>query len=421
MVSPVPGLIAQMVGFLTKQRYKYATVFVDQGSRMGFVYLQKTCSAEETIKAKRAFEKYAANQGVTVQAYHADNGIFKAKKWVEECQRQKQNLTFAGVNAHHQNGIAERRICELQETTRAMLIHTSKRWPGVVTIHLWPYAMRMANQTYNAKPLSSHTGKQSPNKIFDNSAVNINQKHWKLFGCPVYVLKAELQGTTGIHPKWDARSRAGIYMGQSPVHNRNVALVLNIHTGYVSPQFHVKFDEAFQTIQQDKWNATWLISIRFKTQTNKVSPNEAITPSEKRRKIQEQQFPNEEIRDHPGKRQMVAVTANGPTRHMMLLAPEQQVPANPASTIPPATVADEHPVALERKPQPNVIPITTRSGCLVKPVPRLINLMMSKLVSMTKRQMNIEGELLSFSAMNHEPEEVSNPILAYKAINPDIF
>ena len=32
MVSPVPGLITQMVGFLMKQRYKYATVFVDQAS-----------------------------------------------------------------------------------------------------------------------------------------------------------------------------------------------------------------------------------------------------------------------------------------------------------------------------------------------------------------------------------------------------
>ena len=145
MVSPVPGLIAQMVGFLTKQHYKYATVFVDQASQMGFIYLQKTCSAEETIKAKRAFEKIAANRGVTIQAYHVDNGIFKAKKWMEECHQQKQNLTFAGVNAHHQNGIAKQRICKLQETTRAMLIHASKRWPGVVTIHLWPYAMRMAN------------------------------------------------------------------------------------------------------------------------------------------------------------------------------------------------------------------------------------------------------------------------------------
>ena len=118
---------------------------------------------------------------------------------------------------------------------------------------------------------------------------------------------------------------------------------------------------------------------------------------------------------------MVAVTANVPTRHMVSLALEQQVAANPASTIPPATVADEHPVASERKPQPNVIPITTRSGCLVKPVPRLINLMMSELVSMTKRPMNVERELLSFATMNHEPEEMSNPILEYKAVNPDIF
>ena len=87
MVSPVPGLIAQMVGFLMRQRYKYATVFVDQASCMGFVYLQKPCSAEETIEAKRAFEQYAENRGVRVQAYHADNGIFKAKKWVEECRQ----------------------------------------------------------------------------------------------------------------------------------------------------------------------------------------------------------------------------------------------------------------------------------------------------------------------------------------------
>ena len=206
-----------------------------------------------------------------VQAYHADNGIFKAKKWIKECRQRKQDLTFAGVNAHHQNSIAEQRIRELQEMTRAMLIHASTRWPGVVPIHLWPYALRMANQSYTASPLTSHTDKQSPNKIFDNSAVDINQKHWKPFGCPAYILKSELQGTTGIHPKWDARSQAGIYLGQSPIHNRNVGLVLNINTGYVSPQFHVKFDETFWTVHQEKWNATWFTSTSFIKQTNRVS------------------------------------------------------------------------------------------------------------------------------------------------------
>ena len=170
-------------------------------------------------------------------------------------------------------------------------------------------------------PLTSHADKQSPNKIFDNSAVDINQKHWKPFGCPTYVLKSELQGTTGIHPKWDARSRASIYL--SPIHNRNVALVLNIHTGYVSPQFHVKFDETFQTVLQEKWNATWLTSTGFTKQINRVSQDEDTkTPGKCRKTLERQPVPNGEIRDHLGKRQMVAVTANGPTRHQMSLAPE---------------------------------------------------------------------------------------------------
>ena len=280
----------------------------------------------------------------------------------------------------------------------------------------------MANQAYNTTPLNSHTNKQSPNKIFDNSAVDINQKHWKPFGCPTYVLKSKLQGTTGIHPKWDPRTRAGIYLGQSPIHNRNVAFVLNIHTGYVSPQFHVKFDETFRTVFQDKWNATWLTSTGFTKQINRISHDEDIkTPGKCRKLIERRPVPNGEIRDHPGKRQMVAVTANGPTRHQMSMAPERQGPANPVSHTPRATVADKHPIASEKAPDSKVTPLTTRSGQLVKPVPRLINLMMSELDSIKKRRRDIAGELLSFAAMTHESAEECHPLLAYKAVNPDIL
>ena len=105
--------------------------------------------------------------------------------------------------------------------------------------------------------------------------------------------------------------------------------------------------------------------------------------------MERQPVPNGEIRDHPGKRQVVAVTANGPTRHQMSIAPERLVPANPVSHIPSATDADEHPVASAKPPESNVTPFTTRSGRLVKPVPRLINLMMSEFVATMKRQMNI--------------------------------
>ena len=137
--------------------------------------------------------------------------------------------------------------------------------------------------------------------------------------------------------------------------------------------------------------------------------------------MERQPVPNGEIRDHPGKRQMVAVTANGPTRHQMSMAPERQGPANPVSHTPCATVADEHLVASAKAPDSKVTPLTTRSGRLVKPVPRLIDLMMSELDSIKKRQMDIEGELLSFAAMTHESAEECNPLLAYKTVNPDIL
>ena len=210
LVSPTPGLIAQMTGILTTKHYKYATVYVDQKSKLGYIYLQKTTSAEETLLGKEAFESYAADRGITIKAYHADNGIFRAHKWVNACKQKGQTLTFAGVNAHHQNGVAERRIRSLQELTQTMLIHSSRRWPNNVTTNLWPYAMRMANEVMNATPSLKDKGHRTPQQIFSNTTVNINIKHWKPFGCPAYVLNSALQAGQP-HHKWKQRSRVGIY------------------------------------------------------------------------------------------------------------------------------------------------------------------------------------------------------------------
>ena len=57
--SNTPGLIAQLKGKLTQQRYKYAMVFVDQFSGYTFVYLQKRLISEETVMAKHAFKRSA--------------------------------------------------------------------------------------------------------------------------------------------------------------------------------------------------------------------------------------------------------------------------------------------------------------------------------------------------------------------------
>jgi hypothetical protein len=256
LVSPTPGLIAQMTGFLTTKRYRYATVYVDQFSRLGFIYLQKTASAEETVEGKKAFEAYASRQGVKIQNYHADNGIFKAYKWLDACKTDGQGMTFAAVNAHHQNGIAERRIRELQELARAMMTHANARWPDTITPNLWPYAVRNANDALNHTPSMQDAERRSPMELFSGSKVATNPKHWKPFGCPTYVLSNELQGNRPFH-KWSQRAKAGVYLGKSPQHGRNVALVMDRDSALVSPQFHVAFDTMFDTVKGIRTRSSW--------------------------------------------------------------------------------------------------------------------------------------------------------------------
>ena len=256
MVSPTPGLVAQMTGSLTSKRYKYATIFVDQATKLGYVYLQKSADADETIKAKWAFEEYSRQRGVSIRSYQADNGIFRAHKWVNECKEKKQLLTFTGVNAHHQNGHAERRIGVLQELTRAMMIHAQQKWPGVVTPNLWPYALRMACDNVNETPNMMDEYKRSPEQLFSQTLVHVNLKHKKVFGCPTYVLDESLQQGSIFH-KWKERARVGMYLGRSPNHARNVSLVMNIRNGLVSPQFHVQHDNRFDTVTQNKYESIW--------------------------------------------------------------------------------------------------------------------------------------------------------------------
>jgi len=68
------------------------------------------------------------------------------------------------------------------------------------------------------------------------------------FCCPCYVLDHRLQSGIGVVPKWEPRACMGIYVGCSPSHASNVALILNPRTGHVSSQLHVVFDDDFTMV-----------------------------------------------------------------------------------------------------------------------------------------------------------------------------
>ena len=89
----------------------------------------------------------------------------------------------------------------------------------------------------------------------------VNAHTW---GSPVYVLDPRLQDMNKI-PKWKPRSRKGQYMGVSPLHASTVAVVRNLQTGNLSRQFHVVYDDYFETVHAaaDKAPKCWPELIRF--------------------------------------------------------------------------------------------------------------------------------------------------------------
>ena len=209
----------------------------------------RLASGDATIEAKRAFECEANTRGVTVRGYHADNGRYAEHLFRNDCKEKSQSLNYCGVGAHHQNGIAEAKIKQLTLAARTMLLHAQRYWPEYITTMLWPFALLAAADRVNNLHIDIEG--QTPDMKFSKTAgMSTRVQHFHTFGCPVYVLDARLQDAGGAGPpKWDPRSRLGIYLGHSPSHAGSVALVLNPRTGLVSPQFHVVIDDDFPQYQ----------------------------------------------------------------------------------------------------------------------------------------------------------------------------
>ena len=246
MISTQVGFFAQLKGRLTNKRYRAATIFVDHFSGYKFVFLMTHLSSEETVEAKRAFERHASEFGVTILHYHADNGRFYDNAFRASCEQGGQRLTFCGVNAHFQNGRAEKAIRDLSESARKQLLHAQARWPSAIHLSLWPYALRTAVTLHNTLPTID--GGISRLEQFSSIRVGVKLQKIHVFGAPVFALSNEL-GSGSSLPKWSPRCRLGIHLGPSTEHARNVYLVLNPITGLVSPQYHCRFDDFFESVR----------------------------------------------------------------------------------------------------------------------------------------------------------------------------
>ena len=172
-----------------------------------------------------------------------------------------QHADRAAVGAHHQNGVAEANVGRVQRMARAVLLHLRLMWPDEFSADLWPFALDCAVCICNHVPVKGKAGAMSPVDLFCGDKVGCRPlRRLKVFGCPSFVLDPRLQDGKKI-PEWEARSRAGQFLGFSREHASAVGVIRNIRTGHISLQFHVVCDEEFTTVTPERTidlGETWI-------------------------------------------------------------------------------------------------------------------------------------------------------------------
>ena len=260
--SALPGrLYTSRGGTRATDMYHGGTVYVDHASGYVQVKHQVSLGANDSVKAKLQFERDSMLNGVYVQNCHTDNGTFTSKEFLEHLYSGKQGIRFSGVGAAHSNGVAERAIGVITTKARKLMIHAALRSPeGHITGDLWPMAMDHAVWLYNRIP--KRQSGLSPYELWNRSTLSPTRELFgdcHVWGSPCFVLSPKLQKSGVKIPKWQPRSRKGIYLGFSPFHSSTVGLVLNLQTKSISPQWHIVVDDGFTTVFRNDDTAvpTW--------------------------------------------------------------------------------------------------------------------------------------------------------------------
>ncbi|GAX26628.1 hypothetical protein FisN_UnNu100, partial [Fistulifera solaris] len=244
-VSTRGRLYSGFGGTKDDEKFKGGVIFVDHAS--GFVYVVHVLNftAGEALRAKLEFESAMANHGITVVQYHTDNGTFTAQEFTKQIDTNYQSMTLSGPGAHHQNAVAERAIGSIISLARTTMLHAKLRWPKAISSDLWPQAIDYVVQNFNYGPGENNS---SPaDMIFRTTTDRKVFADMHVWGSPAYILNPQLQDGHKI-PKFEPRSRRGVFLGLSKRHASNVPVVLNLETNRISAQFHVVVDDWFATV-----------------------------------------------------------------------------------------------------------------------------------------------------------------------------
>jgi hypothetical protein len=245
-------------------------LLVDHKTRLVYPSFQESKTASEACRSKCSYEKFAQLYQVTVNSYHANNGAFRSETFQKAIDNKNQKLHFSGVNAQWQNGFVERSNGTLCAAARSMLNHAISRWDKTITAELWPSAIQHVATIYNTTKRRSRDYDLSPWEQFTGERSKIDQTDMHSLFCPVYVLYRRMQEGTS-PPKWTKRTTQKVYVGHLHQYSKSVRMVWDPKTKLVSPQFHVMFDDNFDTVQAPDPNIKQADTMDWLFKTNRYT------------------------------------------------------------------------------------------------------------------------------------------------------
>ncbi len=149
----------------------------------------------------------------------------------------------------HQNAQAERgAIQTIMYMAWTFMVHSSLHWTdrGLKDISLWPFAVKHAVWLYNRVP-NCQSGLIPLELIAKSKADHSDLFCSHVWGCPAVVLEPKLQNDQKL-PKWNWCACVGQFLGYLDDHSPLVANVRHMSTGHVFLQFHVVFDDLYETV-----------------------------------------------------------------------------------------------------------------------------------------------------------------------------
>ena len=81
---------------MKKTCFTVVVFFIDHTSNCMFLFYQVNLSASDTVKYNMQFKIYYFNMIVVVQAYHTDNGVLVAEKFVKQLIESNQKSGLSG-------------------------------------------------------------------------------------------------------------------------------------------------------------------------------------------------------------------------------------------------------------------------------------------------------------------------------------